>query len=111
MISDGPESLEANVDGKSLICSGKGNPRASFQWIKLIDGNNVVYNGHELNMCNAVSFYDWKQQRALDNESDELMFQCVAQRGTIVARLNYTMSMNYIDSKCRTIPQTTGARI
>jgi hypothetical protein len=108
MSTDGPESLEARIDGKSLICNGKGSSRAEFQWIELT--NNVAHNGHILDTCVAVSFQQWKQ-RASSNKSDtELKFQCVAKRGTIVAMLNYTASVRDIDSNCRT-PQPAGARV
>jgi hypothetical protein len=111
MMSHGSELFEAYIEGKSLICNEKGNSRASFKWIELTNGNDVVHDGHELTMCFAVSFQRWKQGTQKNEPDLELTFQCVAQQGIIVARLNYTVSASFIESTCSATSQATGARV
>lgn len=105
-----PELLEAYIEGKSLICRGEGNSRAPFQWIELTNVNYVVHGGHELNMCTAVSFQQWKHG-TMKSETDLelLLFQCAIGRGTKVVTVNYTVPVSHIDSICSTTLLTAGA--
>jgi hypothetical protein len=56
MTTDGPESMNVMLVNESLSCSADGNPTPDFQWIELAAPNNTSHLGHELNLCNTVTF-------------------------------------------------------
>jgi hypothetical protein len=107
VMSDTVELLKAELNGSTLVCTGDGYPRPSYQWIE-INANNTVYEGQQLDFCNTNSLQR-QEQRALSNES-ELIFQCVAWQDSHKdsMKLNYSLNASLIDRLCQSHSQPPG---
>lgn len=110
MTSDGPESLNISIEDEVLTCSAEGNPSPSaFQWIE-VNARNETHDGHELNLCNTVTFEKLKQA-TLDLSIDldlSLTFQCVAKQGLHVRRRSHSVAVNQIKRLCPVSSSPTG---
>jgi hypothetical protein len=102
MTTDGPESMHVMLVNESLSCSADGNPTPDFQWIELAAPYNTSHLGHELNLCNTVTFKTVQQATGISfiNVEWTVIFQCVANRSSYIKKLNRSFHVNELKRIC-----------
>jgi hypothetical protein len=109
MTTDGPESMNITLVNDSLSCSADGNPTPVFHWIELA-ASNQNHLGHELNLCDTVTFKTVQQATgdSLINVEWTVTFQCVANRSSYIRTLNQSFHVNKLKRICSSSPLPTG---